>query len=334
MLQGGGGVPATKAIPIVGTSKRHASDNPVVSFVPVNMLLEKLRSLEAIVEALRKVPGMAAIVLGGSYASGLARPDSDIDIGLYYREASPFSVERVRSIAKSISSPGSDPVVADFYGWGPWVNGGAWIQTPTGKVDFLYRNLDQVQRVIDEGCRGIWRHDYDQQPPFGFRSVVYFGETRICVPLYDPEGEIARLKESVATYPGPLRRRIIQDSLWNAEFSLLLCRNFENAGDVYNAAGCMTRVAQFLAHALFALNEEYFVSDKYATRLIDQFAVKPHDFTARLARILSNPGSSPAELHRSSELLASIWRETVDLTCGDYQTRFDLSALGLSGERS
>ena len=95
--------------------------------------------------------------------------------------------------------------------------------------------------MIDEGRQGNWRHDYDQQPPFGFRCVMYLGETFICVPLYDPEGEIARLKESVAKYPEPLRRRIIQDSLWNAEFSLLLCRSFESAGDVYNAVGCMTR---------------------------------------------------------------------------------------------
>ena len=300
----------------------------------LNLPPEKRQSLEAIAGQLQKIPNVVAVVLGGSYASGFARPDSDIDIGLYYRETSPFPVERVRPIAESICVPGSTPIATDFYGWGPWVNGGAWIQTSTGKVDFLYRNLDQVQRVIDEGRRGVWRHDYDQQPPFGFRSVVYFGETHICVPLYDPEGEIARLKESVATYPEPLRRRIIQDSLWNAEFTLLRCRNFENACDVYNAVGCMTRVAQFLVHALFALNEEYFVSDKYAIRLLDQFDTRPRDFTARLAQILSNPGGSAAELHRSSQLLTSLWRETVDLTAGLYKPRFDLSALGLSGENA
>ena len=300
----------------------------------LNLPPEKRQSLEAIAGQLQKIPNVVAVVLGGSYARGFARPDSDIDIGLYYRETSPFPVERVRPIAESICVPGSTPIATDFYGWGPWVNGGAWIQTSTGKVDFLYRNLDQVQRVIDEGRRGVWRHDYDQQPPFGFRSVVYFGETHICVPLYDPEGEIARLKESVATYPEPLRRRIIQDSLWNAEFTLLRCRNFENACDVYNAVGCMTRVAQFLVHALFALNEEYFVSDKYAIRLLDQFDTRPRDFTARLAQILSNPGGSAAELHRSSQLLTSLWRETVDLTAGLYKPRFDLSALGLSGENA
>lgn len=171
---------------------------------------EKRQSLDRLVEALQAIPNVVAIVLGGSYAGGLARPDSDIDIGLYYREASPFSVEWVRSVAEGVCVPGTTPVVTDFYGWGPWVNGGAWIQTPTGKVDFLYRNLDQVQGVIDEGRRGISRHDYDQQPPFGFRSVVYFGETSICVPLYDPEGEIARQipRKSASTgYTGqPLER--------------------------------------------------------------------------------------------------------------------------------
>jgi hypothetical protein len=37
------------------------------------------------------------------------------------------------------------PVVTGTYEWGPWVNGGAWIQTSAGKVDFLYKNLDQVR---------------------------------------------------------------------------------------------------------------------------------------------------------------------------------------------
>jgi len=57
----------------------------------------------------------------------------------------------------------------------------------------------------------------------------------------------------------------------------------------------MTRIAQFMVQALFALNEKYFVSDKYATRLVDQFALRPRDFTARPAQILSHPGATPAE---------------------------------------
>jgi hypothetical protein len=47
-------------------------------------------------------------------------------------------------------------------------------------VDFIYRNIEQVERVLEEGRRGVWRHDYEQQPQFGFRSVIYFAETEQC----------------------------------------------------------------------------------------------------------------------------------------------------------
>ena len=60
----------------------------------------------------------------------------------------------------------------------------------------------------------------------------------------------------------------------------------------------MTHIAQFLVQALCVLNEKYFVSDKYTTRLLDQFALPRRDLTARLAQILSHPGGTPAELHR------------------------------------
>jgi len=259
---------------------------------------EKIRVLADVTACLRGVAGVAGVVLGGSHATGTARPDSDLDIGLYYREAAPFSIDQVRSIAESISVKQPTPVVTKMYEWGPWVNGGAWIQTPSGEVDFLYRNLDQVEKVIQESRQGVWRHDYDQQPPYGFRSTVYLGETLICVPLHDPFGEIARLKEMVAVYPDALRDRIIQDALWGAEFSLWAGRNAAAGPDIYIAAGCMTRAAQFLVHAVFALNRQYYFSDKSASRRIDRFAVRPTDFTSRLGAVLAGPGGNPEELRR------------------------------------
>src|SRR5215467_11028609 len=133
----------------------------MVSLMPNSLDLpsEKLHSLHTAVEALQEIQNVVGVVLGGSYACGLARPDSDIDIGVYYREGSPLSVEQVRSAAQKISTPDSVPVVSGAYEWGRWVNGGAWIQTPSGKVDFLYKNIDQVQGVIAEAQSGIWHHD-------------------------------------------------------------------------------------------------------------------------------------------------------------------------------
>jgi hypothetical protein len=249
----------------------------------------------------------------------LANEHSDLDIGVYYREAAPFQIEEIRAVAASVSLPGSTPVVTDFYGWGPWVNGGAWIQTAATKVDLLYKNLDQLERVIGESSRGVWRHDFDQQPPFGFRSVVYLGETHCCMPLHDPFGEIEKLKQAVARYPEPLKNTILREGLWGAEFSLWSCDGFVKANDAYNAAGCITRAAQFLIHALFALNRQYFLNDKHVKRMLAKFSRVPKDCAARLDAICSEPASEASLL-----AMRELWMEAVALTAGAYRPRFDL----------
>jgi len=285
---------------------------------------EKARLLEEILDRLRQIASVAAVVLGGSYARGVDRPDSDVDIGLYYNPESPFSIDRIRSVAEEFSIPAVRPVVTEFYEWGPWVNGGAWIQTKAGKVDFLYRNIDQVRQVIEEAQRGVWRHDYDQQPPYGFRSVIYLGETGICVPLYDPEGCVAELKRDVANYPPALKQRIVQDSLWCAEFALASGRASAETGDVYSAAGCVTRVAQYLTQALFALNEQYFVSDKNACAQVEKMACRPANYAARMNSLLGKPGDTTALLRESFEALSMVWREVVGLAGELYQQRYEL----------
>ena len=67
---------------------------------------------------------------------------------------------------------------------------------------------------------------------------------------------------------------------------------------------------------------------------MDQFALRPRDFTARVAQILSHPGGTPAELHRSSQLLTSLWREIVGLAGGLYKPRYDLSDAFSANEKA
>src|SRR5581483_146090 len=154
-----------------------------------------------------------AVVLGGSHARGRAKPESDIDLGLFYSEAAPFSIQDIRALAEAINDT-AGPVVTDFYGWGPWVDGGAWLVIGGQRVDFVYRSLEHVERVIAEAEAGRYELDYAQQPPFGFFSATYLGEVAICVPLFDPEARLATLKQRVANYPEALRQTIVQDYLW------------------------------------------------------------------------------------------------------------------------
>jgi hypothetical protein len=73
------------------------------------------------------------------------------------------------------------------YEWGPWVNGGAWIETSSGKIDLLYRSLEHIERVIQDSNNGKFFSDFLQQPPYGFYSVTYLAETKACIPLIQPK---------------------------------------------------------------------------------------------------------------------------------------------------
>ena len=279
--------------------------------------------LQQLIAQLSPLPGMAAIALGGSYAGDTQHAASDLDIGLYYHEAEPFEVAAIRHVADSVSVQG--PVaVTDFYGWGAWVNGGAWIHTAQGKVDFIYRNLEQIERTIAEAQQGIVHHDYDQQPAYGFYSAIYLAEVQICIPLYDPEGYLAGLKRQVATYPPRLKRTVIADALWSAEFTLIHARGFAAQGDVYNTAGCLTRVASNLTQALFALNEHYFIRDKGAMETLATFALLPAGHVEQVTRILAAPGSTADALNESVQTMEQVWRRVVALPGVGYEPQFHL----------
>jgi hypothetical protein len=283
---------------------------------------EKRTLLESLTAQLAAVPHMQAVVLGGSYASGTAHSASDLDIGLYYLEAQPFPLEQIRAVAASISLPDQPPVVTGFHEWGAWVNGGAWVFTPAGKVDFLYRSLDHVRKTIEEARQGICRHDYDQQPTYGYYSTGYLAETHICIPLYDPQGVIAELKQQVAVYPEKLKQKIIADSLWSAEFTLNHARGFAEKGDIYNTTGCLGRASASLTQALFALNEVYFLSDKKVMEKLASFRVLPEGYARDLLSILAHPGETRPELERAVARLDAVWQSVTALAGAGYRRKF------------
>ncbi|MEE8558609.1 MAG: nucleotidyltransferase domain-containing protein, partial [Myxococcota bacterium] len=186
---------------------------------------EKRLVVRAAVDGLSSVPGVRAMALAGSYARGTARPDSDVDLGILYSEAAPFEIAGVRDVARELSADGA-PVVTGFYEWGPWVNGGAWIHTSAGRMDFIYRSFEHVERTIEEASRGIHQHHYNQQPTYGYYSVATLGEISTCVPLFDPAASVTELKKRVTSYPRKLRDAIVSDYLWAAEFTFRSAKGF------------------------------------------------------------------------------------------------------------
>lgn len=270
------------------------------------------------------IRGVRAVVLGGSHARGRAQPASDVDLGLFYSEAAPFSIQSVRELAEAVNdTPG--PVVTDFYGWGPWVNGGAWLTIGGQRVDFLYRNLEHVERVIADAEAGRYEIHYLQQPPFGFFSGTYLGEVAVCVPLLDPEARLGALKRRVTNYPDALRQAVVRDYLFMAEFGLTaFAPKYAARSDVYGTAACLSRAVNELVMALFAVNRQYPLNEKTALVEVAEFERAPREFAPRVQKTLAHLGASAAELGAAVEAVAQLHREVVELTEGLYQPHFAL----------
>jgi hypothetical protein len=276
--------------------------------------------LDDVLAALGDVPGLVAVTLGGSWAAGRQRPDSDVDLGLYYRAAGPLDIDAVRRAAERFNDT-PDPIVTPLGGWGTWVNGGAWLTIGGRRVDFLYRDLDFVAETIDECLAGRSRADYWQQPPYGFHGQIYCAEIRACRPLHDPTAAIAPLKAKVAAYPEALKRRQVSAWLWSAEFTLANVKHSPERGEAYLVAGYLTRAATELIQALYALNETFFMNDKYVYREVAEFRIAPADVMARIDAICGGE-ASPAGLRRRVDA-ATVLREELLALAGDlYTARF------------
>ena len=280
--------------------------------------------LADLVERLREIEGVCAIVLGGSWARGRARPDSDLDVGLYYEGTTPLDVDAVRALARELS-PDRAETVTDLWAWGPWVNGGAWLTIENQPVDLLYRELDQQRDTLEAAERGEYELHFGQQPPFGFFSPTLLGEIEVAHVLHDPGNVLAPLKERVATYPEALRARVIGDFLWSAEFALeAFARKSASRGDSYLTTATLARVCHALTLVLFALNRVHLLNDKTALDEIDAFECHPGDFGERVREILGATGTDEATLGRSVDTTSVLFEECVDLAGELYVPRFHL----------
>jgi Nucleotidyltransferase domain len=99
--------------------------------------LPDTRVMEHLAERLAEIPGVVAVTLGGSRATGTAVEGSDWDFGLYYRGGLDPADITALGWPGRVFAPGE---------WGTIVNGGAWLTVDGAKVDLIYRDLDEVLR--------------------------------------------------------------------------------------------------------------------------------------------------------------------------------------------
>lgn len=262
---------------------------------------------------LREFPEVVAIVLGGSHARGMAVANSDIDLGVFYSDEGGLPIARLRQRVAEIPFT-SIIAFTELYEWGPWVNGGAWLDVEGERVDLIYRSIDHVHRVIDGAEHGDFELHFGQQPPFGYFGPTYLGEVQIAIPLYDPGHRIAEAKQRVIEYPERLREEIVQRYLWSCEFAFdAFAEKYADREEVFLTTSTIARCVHALTLVLFALNRRHLVNDKTALAETSDFELAPKGYRSRVEALMAQPGASPAALRTSVAKCRELFREVRQL---------------------
>ncbi|MEU4479760.1 nucleotidyltransferase domain-containing protein [Micromonospora sp. NPDC023966] len=247
-----------------------------------------------LVDRLCAVEGVVAVALGGSRARGEHRPDSDWDLGLYYRGA--LDVAALRALAGSVAD--GEVTLTAPGGWGPWVDGGGWLRVGGVPVDWIYRDLDRVHAVWAECRAGRYTVGTQAGHPLGFYSHAYAGEVALGRVLGDPTGELTALRARAQAYPPALGEALVAGG-WEAGFLLDGAAKGAAAGDAGYVAGCLFRVVGVLVQALHGRAGRWLVNEKGMIASAGRLPGTPPDFARRAQALLGAVGRTPEELART-----------------------------------
>ncbi|UQZ84833.1 Nucleotidyltransferase domain protein [Paenibacillus konkukensis] len=272
--------------------------------------MEAQHIISNIVDSLKQVTGVSALVLGGSRARGTESPNSDIDIGIYYDSGKVLDITGLRRVAAALDDDHRANLVTEIGGWGPWINGGGWLKVNQTPVDFLFRDQTKVSQVIEQCVGGDITIDYQPGHPHGFVNSIYFAEIALCKVLWDPSGIIGQLKSRTIPYPSAFQKAIIQKFYWEASFSLENGYKGIYKKDLSYIAGCCFRSAACLNQVLFAINETYFMNEKGAAAIADSFDVAPSDYSHRINRIFTLLSAEQDGSRKAIGLLRELIDET------------------------
>jgi len=248
--------------------------------------------LARIIPVLAAVPGVAAVVLGGSRARGTAHQTSDYDLGLYFAEAAPVDTERLRMAAQGVVDDPDAVHVTPVGEWGPWIVGGAWLAIGGHKVDLLYRSVEQVTAVIDACRNGEIGMHYQPGHPHGFCSAIWMGEVALCRVLHDPQGVVAAMQVNTAPYPPALRDALLRRFQWEIRFAIDNAELAVPRGDGTHIAGCAYRALACVAQVLFALNRQYLINEKGALVQAADFPLTVRGLAGRVAELWRQIGAA------------------------------------------
>lgn len=276
-------------------------------------MMDVQNTIAKIVDRLKQIRGISALVLGGSRARGTESPNSDIDIGIYYDSEKELDITRLRQVAAAIDDDHRENLVTEIGGWGPWINGGGWLKVDQIPVDLIFRDQKKVSDVIEECVRGTITIDYQPGHPHGFANSIYLAETALCKVLWDPSDVVGKLKSRIVPYPTLFQEATIQKFFWEAAFALDNGYKGIYKKDLSYIAGCWFRSVSCLNQVLFASNETYLMNEKGASVIADSFRIVPSKYSRRINDIFTLLTEDEECLNKAHNMMRELIQETEHL---------------------
>ena len=237
--------------------------------------------LEHVADALVSVPGVRGVALGGSRAQGVARPDSDWDVAVYYRGS--FDPDDLRAL-------GWPGVLSARGGWGRIFDGGGALRVDGRTVDVHYRDLDAIEAVHAEALAGRFAIETLLFHQAGLPSTILLAEVGVNRAL---RGEVPR-------FPYPPALRASAPAVWwqRAELTLHYAREGHGRhGRVAQCAGLLSEAACAAGHAILAHRGEWITNEK---QLLTRAGLRGVD------AVVGRMGTEPAELLRAVDAVEAL----------------------------
>ncbi|WP_404312838.1 nucleotidyltransferase domain-containing protein [Agrococcus terreus] len=267
-------------------------------------------ALQRMADRLVGIEGVVGVTLGGSRARGAHAPDSDVDLGVYVEgDADDLVLDALASTASD--EPAS---WGGAGGWGPWVDGGAWLVVGGTRVDWIRRELERVDAQWERALAGEHALHAQAGHPLGFLDVAYCGELALARILADPSGALAERQRRMRPMPEALGDAL-EARLWEARFEASAAAKGAARGDAAFVALALGRALTLAALAIHGRARAWSTNEKGLVAAADGLPGAPAGFAARVAEALALGDASPASLvaavGRTEALLAE-----VEATCG------------------
>jgi len=221
-----------------------------------NLLPQHARFIEEVTERFAADPAVEALLVGGSIAHGLARPDSDLDVLLVVSEE---ELAR-RTAAHQVTF--TDPDAGDYEG---------------GYLDGKYISRGFLAEVIERGSEPARWAFAD--------AIVGFARAP----------ELAELVRSAGAYPEAQRDEKLRAFLGHAMLMSWFHREAAKRDDRYLAAYASSRVALFAGRAILAHNRMLYPFHKWFTTMLDRAPLRPPDLLEQIDGVLAEPTAARAE---------------------------------------